>query len=224
MGEKDSRVNMVIRKLVVADFLFWFSPGMLTPVFAVFVLENIENSKLEMVGIAFAMYWLARVLTTVPISRFMDRTRGKKDEFFFLLAGALMWAIVPLFFLLATLPIHLYIIQFLLGIAGSLQIPAWRILFTYHIDKEKIGYEWSLDDLSVGVATGTAAFVGSFIASRLGFDYVFVALSAVYLIGAVVVASMYSNISMSEKKSIKERHKELSLHKKKHIRLKVRGV
>ncbi|HEY4484290.1 MAG TPA: hypothetical protein VI978_01035, partial [Candidatus Paceibacterota bacterium] len=83
-------VNRVIKKLVLSDLSLNFAFGLLSPIFAIFILQNIEGSTLKVVGLATTFYWIARTLTTVPLSKFMDRTDGERDEFYFMIIGSFM--------------------------------------------------------------------------------------------------------------------------------------
>src|SRR3989344_9381716 len=79
-------INRVIKLLILSDFIFYFALGLLSPIFAVFILKNINGSTLQVVGLATAFYWIARVISTVPLSRLMGKKEGgKKKVFFFLL-------------------------------------------------------------------------------------------------------------------------------------------
>jgi len=133
-------VSRVIRHLVMSDFVLNFAFGLLSPIFAVFILKNIQGGDLKVIGLATTFYWIARTATTVPLSRFMDRTNGERDEFYFIVGGSFIMSSVPLFYLFASLPWHIYLIELLLGLANSMAVPAWRILFTDHIDRGRTGF------------------------------------------------------------------------------------
>jgi len=180
-----SLVNRVIRHLVISDFFLNFAFGLLAPIFAIFVLQNIEGSTLRVIGLATTFYWVSRTATTVPLSRFMDRTNGERDEYYFMIIGSFLISSLPLFYLTASLPWHIYLIQLLMGLANSMVVPAWRILFTDHLDKGRTGYEWSLEDIAIGVSVGASAFLGSVLADKFGFEIVFVLLT---LLGYIATA------------------------------------
>src|SRR3989344_3420772 len=91
-------VNRVIKKLVLSDFLLNSAFGLLAPIFAVFILKEIEGSTLKVIGLATTFYWIARTLTTVPLSRFMDRIDGERDEFYFIVIGSLFLFSLSFFF------------------------------------------------------------------------------------------------------------------------------
>src|SRR3990167_1571048 len=154
-------INRVIKLLILSDFIFYFALGLLSPIFAVFILKNINGSTLQVVGLATAFYWIARVISTVPLSRLMDKTDGEKDEFYFMVIGTFILSSLPLFYLIMSQSWHLYLIQFLSGLAGSMAVPGWRTLVTDHLDRGRTGYEWSLEDISIGIATAVSAYLGS---------------------------------------------------------------
>ncbi|MEK7151550.1 MAG: MFS transporter [Patescibacteria group bacterium] len=179
-------INRVIRHLVISDFFINFAFGLLAPIFAVFILQNIEGGSLKVIGLATAFYWISRTATTVPLSRFMDRTNGERDEYYFMIVGSFLMSSLPLFYILVSLPWHVYLIQFLMGLANSMAVPAWRILFTDHIDRGRTGYEWSLEDIAIGLSVGASAYLGSILADRFGFEIIFILLAILgYLATAI---------------------------------------
>src|SRR3989338_387396 len=129
-------INRVVRVLVIYDFVLNFAFGLISPIFAVFILKNVGGSNLQTIGLGAAFYWIARTLSTVPLSRLMDKTDGELDEFYFILLGSFLIATVPLLYLLVEKPWHLYVVQFVYGLFNSMAIPAWRILFIDHLDRE----------------------------------------------------------------------------------------
>mgnify|MGYP001570132032 FL=1 len=186
-------VNRVIRHLVISNFFLNFAFGLLAPIFAIFVLQNIEGASLRVIGLATACYWIARTATTVPLSRFMDKTNGERDEYYFMIVGSFLMSSLPLFYILSSLPWHIYLIQFLMGLANSMAIPAWRILFTDHIDRGRTGYEWSLEDIAIGASVGASAYLGSILADKFGFEIIFILLTLLgYLATAIFLIPLKS--------------------------------
>ncbi len=183
-------INKVIKKLIYYDFLIQFSGGLLSPIFAVFILRQIPGSSLKVIGLSTLFYWIARVTTTVPLSRFMDKTDGERDEFYFAVIGSMIVASIPLMYLLVRAPWQLYLIQFIFGLANSMAVPAWRILFIDHLDKGKTGFEWSLEDVGVGIAVGASAYFGSLIADHFGFSLVMKLVSIMSYMGTVMLLTL----------------------------------
>ena len=206
-------INRVIRHLVISDFVLNFAFGLLSPIFAVFVLKNIDGGSLKVIGTAIACYWLMRTLTTVPLSRLMDKTDGERDEFYFSIIGTFIISSMPLFYLFADKPWHIYLIQGILGLANSMAVPAWRILFTDHIDRGRIGFEWSLEDIAIGCAVGASAYIGSVLADKFGFQIVFVILAMLGYISTMLLIPLYSSAETLEQIKRQKKLKSL-LHKR----------
>ncbi len=183
---KKNKINKTIRALIVSDFFLFFSMGLLAPIYAVFILNNVEN-KIEVIGYAVSIYWIVRVITVVPVSHLMDKMKGEIDEYYFMIFGTFITACVPLFYIFSDAPWHIYLLQVVNGLANSMAVPAWRILFTNHIDSRIIGLEWSLEDVGVGVATATSATLGAFIANKYGFNVLFVLITVFGIIGTSIL-------------------------------------
>lgn len=201
-------VNPVIKRLVASDFILNFAFGLMAPIFAIFILRNVAGSSLRVIGLATACYWTARTLSTVPLSRFMDKTDGERDEYYFSIAGSFIISTIPLFYLLMKVPWHLYLIQIIYGLANSMAVPAWRILFTDHIDKGKTGYEWSLEDVAIGISVGFSAFLGSILAEKFGFKPVLILLSSLSCLATLVLIPLHK-----EAKTLAQIKKEKLLDK-----------
>lgn len=187
-----NNINKMIRALIISDFFVFFSVGLLAPIFAVFILNNIEN-KIEVIGYAVSIYWLTRVITVIPFSRLMDKMTGEVDEYYFMIIGTLIFSCIPLFYIFSTQAWHIYLLQIISGLANSMAVPAWRILFTNNVDGRIVGFEWSLEDVGVGVATALSATLGAFIANRFGFNTLFIVISIFGLTGTLILLSLAQN-------------------------------
>jgi len=180
-------MNKVIRILIISDFLLYFSGGLLLPILAVFVTGQIIGGTIETVGLATAIYWIVKSVATVPLSRWMDKTDGEHDEFWVMLLGSLAMSLVPIVFIFATLPWHIYALEALAGITNAMAIPGWRILFTNHLDRGKTGYEWSVWDVAVALSTALSAYIGSVVAQEFGFYTLFALMSVVGILGTLLL-------------------------------------
>lgn len=184
-----NKVSKTIRFLILSDFFLFFAIGLLAPIFAVFILENIEN-KIEVVGYAVSCYWITRVIMVIPLSHLMDKIKGEFDEYSFMVAGTFLVSIIPLFYIISSAPWHLYLLQVINGLANSMMVPAWRIIFTNHVDRKIVGFEWSLEDVGVGIATALSAGIGAFIADRFGFDILFWVIAFLGMVSVLVLIIM----------------------------------
>lgn len=186
-----SNVNFIVRILVLSDFFLFFSVGLLSPIYAVFILDRIEGATLEIVGIATAVYWTSRVVSVIPLSRLMDKIKGEKDEYYLMLLGTFFISALPLCYIFITQAWQVYLVQFFNAVSFSLVIPAWRVIFTKNMDKNRVGFEWSLDDVGVGLATAVAAALGSMVAERMGFEYLFIFIFLVGFASILVLLLLY---------------------------------
>ncbi len=183
-------MNNFIRVLIFSDFLLYFSYGLITPIMAIFVSGQIVGADIETVGVATAVYWIVRSISTIPLARWMDKQGGEKDEFTFMFWGSLLMSLTLMSFVFATLPWHVYLIQALFGIFNSMAIPGWRILFTNHLDRGKTGLEWGVWDVAVAAGTAIAAYTGSLVADLFGFDVLFICVGVIGIIGALILVPL----------------------------------
>jgi MFS family permease len=177
-------INKVVRVLVVTDFFYNGAFASFAPVFAIFIAGSIVGGSASVAGYATAMYWVTKSLVQLPIARFLDRAKGEGRGFSAMFLGYLASGFVPLAYIFAETPLHLYIIQAFYGFAMAWAVPSWYGVFTRHVDKWRISFEWSLESVfAVGLSSAIAAALGGFIADRFGFEALFF-LAAVISFGA----------------------------------------
>jgi MFS family permease len=184
-------INRVIKVLMLSDFVITSAFGFVAPIFALFITDKIQGGTIETVGFAAAFYWLAAVLTRLPIARRIDKTKSEKDDFYFMIFGSVLISVVPFLFIFSTKIWHVYLIQAFYGIGYSFRLPGWFGMFTRHIDKGREGYEWSFDSLLSGIGAAIAAALGGIIAVKFGFEILFVLIGAISIIGSAVLIFLY---------------------------------
>jgi len=170
-----TKINKVIKILVSIDFATNFAFGSFAPVFAIFLTSKISGGNAESAGFAMAAYWLTKSIFQLPIAKFLDKTNGEKDDFYALIFGNLMGSVSIFLYGFANTTTHIYIIQAILGLSMAIAVPAWYGIFTRHIDRKKTSFEWSLESVfSIGIATAASGALGGIVATRLGFDALFI--------------------------------------------------
>lgn len=184
-------INPVIRALIASDILILSAFGLLAPIFAVFLLENIQGGSAEMVGFA-AMIWLfSRAIFQIPIAIFIDRRTGERDDFWINFGGSVGMSLIPLAYLFASLPIHIYLIQAVFGFFHALTFPSWKAIFTRHIDPHREGLEWAVFDTTTDLGMALAAATGGVVAVTLGFRALFIFVSLFSLLGTLLLLRIY---------------------------------
>ncbi len=170
-----TKVNFVIKLFVAVDFLYNFAFGSFGPILAIFVTQQITGGSAKVAGFATAAYWVVKSSLQLPIARFLDKTDGERDDFWAMFLGYFLSSFTPFLYLLATTPTGLYLAQAYLGFMMAWAVPAWYGVFTRHLDRHDVSFEWSLESVfSLGLATAASAALGGFLVDRYGFHVVFI--------------------------------------------------
>jgi len=189
-----AKINKVIKTMIQADLIFVSAFGLITPIFAVFILNQIKGGDVKVVGFAAAIYWILKSLLQVPIGRYLDKNVGEKDDFYFVIMGYFLAVLVPLGYIFSYFTWHIYGLQALYAIAMGMAIPGWAAIFTRHIDKGKEAFEWSLESTAMGLGAGITGAIGGILASKFGFNIVFILVAIVAFIGTLLLFTIYKNI------------------------------
>jgi MFS family permease len=188
------KFNKIVKYLVLSDLVFYAGWGLITPIFAIFIVNNIQGGTILIAGIASSIYWVLKSVLRVPIGVFLDSHKGEKDDYFFLVFGLLIAALVPFGYIFSKLPWHIYALQAIYAIGMAMSVSGWAAIFTRHIDKGKESTEWGLDSASYGIGMGVAALAGGLAVTKFGFNPVFIAVGIMGLIGVVLLLSIRNNI------------------------------
>lgn len=184
-------INPVIRVMVVSDILILSAFGLLAPIFAVFVLESIKGGSAEIAGFAAMVALLSRAIFQLPVAIHIDRQTGERDDFWINIIGSLGISFIPLLYLFASLPFHLYAIQAIFGFFHALTFPSWKAIFTRHIDPHEEGLEWAIYDTTTDLGLAITAAVGGVIAVTFGFRVLFICVSLFSLLGTLLLLKIY---------------------------------
>ncbi len=184
----DFNINKVVKILVFADFFFNFAFSSFAPILAIFVTNQVIGGSAQVVGFATAAYWLTKSVLQLPIAKLLDKTDGERDDFWALFFGYVLTGFVPIGYLYATVPWHLYAINAFFGFCMAWAVPAWYGIFTRHVDKWRVSYEWSLDSVfAVGLSAASAAALGGYVADKFGFHILFIGASGFAFLSAFLM-------------------------------------
>jgi len=170
-------INKVIRTLIVSDFFLQSGWGLVSPIFAIFIVERINGGTLAFIGLIAATYWIIKSIAQPFIAHYLDIVKGEKDDFKLLVSGMLVANLIPLFYIFASELWHIFLLEALRGLAMACVFPTWSGIFTRHIDKGWEAFSWSIQSTAVGFAFGFAAAFGGILATILGFKILFVLVS-----------------------------------------------
>lgn len=179
--------NRVVRNFIFADLALFGGWGLVSPIMAVFVVENIPGATLITVGTMAGIYWAVRSAVQLPMATIMERTVTEKDDLYILIVGLLLVS-VSAFWLnfVKTIP-QLYAFQAVHALGFGFYGAAWAGIFSRHIDRSKAAFSWSLDHTFLGVATGITGLTGGYIAQQFGFGAIFTMAGILSFVSAVLI-------------------------------------
>lgn len=186
-----AKINNVVKILISVMTLVSMADGIAAPVFAIFVTQNIEGADLKTVGYSVAIYWIVKSILQIPVSRYLDRTKGENDDLFAIMVGSFVFAMVYILYLFAKTKFDLFLLSGLLAFGGALFIPPWYATFTRHVDRFAIGFEWSLNSGLLGLGTAAAGALSGILAQKYGFNVLFVAACSINMVAFFSAMLLY---------------------------------
>lgn len=185
------KINNIIKILIAIMTFVTAADGIAAPMFAIFVTQKIEGADLTTIGYAVSIYWIAKSIFQIPISRYLDRTKGENDDLFSIMIGIFLFAVVYLLYIFARTKFDLYLLQGLMAFGGALFIPPWYATFTRHVDKFEISFEWSLNSGLLGVGVAVAGALSGVVAIKYGFNTLFVMAAGINFLALLISLLLY---------------------------------
>lgn len=195
-------LNKVVKVLIISDFFFLFGWGLVTPILAIFILESIQGGDVKVAGIAVGIYWIGKSIIQIPVAKYLDRNHGEKDDYLALVFGTFLASLVPLGFIWASLPWHMYVLQGIFAVGAAMALPSWAAIFTRHIDKGQEAFSWGLDSSALGLGAGIAGIIGGTVAKDFGFTYLFIGVSVLGIIATLSFLLIKNNLLPKTKKQM----------------------
>lgn len=185
-------LNKITKYLILSDLVFYSAWGLISPIFAVFLLDMIVGGNAFVVGMAAGINLLVRSFLRIPFGIYSDKSA--KTAYRFMLWGLFFAALVPLGYIVSKTPMHIYLLQALLGALLAMSTAGWTSLFSRHLDKGKESTEWGVDAVAVGLGPGITSILGGLAVTYFSFSYVFVAVTIAGLIGVVMLVFIKKDI------------------------------
>ncbi len=179
-------MNRTLKLLIFSDIFVLTGFALISPIMAIFIKENLIGGTIAAVGIAAAITTGLRCLLQLMFAHIAK----PKHRYIMAVAGTFFIAIVPFIYFFSTHIFHIYIAAVVHGFGAGLANPAWFSLFANNLAKGKKGWEWSIYSSLVGIGTAIAAFVGAQLASKFGFEPVFIVVGGLSLIGCFILLGL----------------------------------
>lgn len=188
--KKIFEVNRLVRFFILSDLMFLGGWGLVGPIFAIFVVDDIKGTSLVTVGAVVGVYWLVKAFVQLPLAIHLDKRRGERDDFHALVFGLLLGSVASFSFILVESIPMLFLAVAVKAVAFGFYTPSWSAIFSRHLDKKRYAFDWSLDNATVGIALGATSFLGGAMAKFFGFDAVFALAGTLSFMAVVVLISV----------------------------------
>ncbi len=186
----DLRVGRVVKYFILVDLALLAGWGLIDPIFSIFIVNYVAGATLVTVGITTAMYWFLKSMLQMPFANYLDRTSGEKDDFYALILGLFIVSFAAFSFTLVHEQWQLYVTQALKAVGFSLYAATWPAIFSRHLDKDRVSFDWAFDSTAVSISAGAAGLMGSIIAKYWGFSSVFLFGGFFSLLSALVLVAV----------------------------------
>lgn len=198
-------INKAVQILLIYIFLVIMGASLFSPIFAVFITGNVLGATLKTAGFAIAIYAITKAIIQIPLARKIDRYDGEKDDFFVLIAGAIIGIIFPFSMLVISKPFQLYLLEFLAGIGDACLMAAYYGIFARHVDKGSEGFEWSLfSAFGLTISTAVGGALGGIFADAYGFRYLFLTSGILNVFAAALLFLLYPYIRKYHRENLKK--------------------
>ncbi|MFH0956307.1 MAG: MFS transporter [Candidatus Aenigmatarchaeota archaeon] len=189
-------MNRTIKLLIVSDIFGSTGFGLVGPILAIFIKDNLAGGTIFAAGFASMLFLLTKSAVQLPFSRHVDKSRDKVK---WLIVGTLIISVVPFVYIFATDVSHIYLAEMLLGLGNGLAFPAWLGLWSTNLDKGHESFEWSLYSTLTGLGAAVTAAIGAAIAQFVGFAYTFVMVGIMSLAGCGILLRLEMGKNAKEK-------------------------
>jgi drug/metabolite transporter (DMT)-like permease len=179
-------MNRILKTLLGADGFFILAAGMFGPIYAIFV-ERIGGDILDAGG-AYAAFAIASGTLLYLISRWEDHVKHKEK---LVVLGYTFSCVGFLGYLFVSAPVHLFVVQIILGLAEAVVYPAYDAMYSRCLDRGKFASEWGMYESMRSIAMAIAALFGAFVASLFGFHYLFITMFFFALVGLFISTRLF---------------------------------
>src|SRR3989344_78021 len=197
-------MNRTIKLLMISDIFLMTGFGLIDPILAIFIKENLIGGTIFAAGLASTLFLITKCAVQLPFSKYVD---NHKDKVKWLIVGTFLISIVPFIYIFAKNVTFIYLAQVLHGFGSGLVYPTWLGLWSTHLDKKHESFEWSLYSTLTGLGIAFTATIGAAIAEFVGFVYTFVFVGIMSLISCFILFVLERKNRILPKIEIEHYHK-----------------
>lgn len=183
-GPTHFHVNSVVKSYIMGESFLWSAWNLITPIFAVFVVNNIKYGDIQLAASGYSIYLVSRVIFELLVGPYLSKSSDRK-KFMTTIIGMLFLSVSYIGFSQSTQILQVFLFYATAGIGLGIATPAKNSLFSMHLDKNKEPAEWGIADGISFICMALATALGGFIAGQLGFKVLFYVAAVVNLVGVI---------------------------------------
>jgi DHA1 family quinolone resistance protein-like MFS transporter len=180
-------MKRIVKLLILSDFFIFSGIGLISPILAIFIKENLAGGSIAAAGIASMIFILTKSILQ-PTLAYIAQPKHVKAM---LIGGTGLMVVVPIIYFFATHVHHIYLASFVYGLATATAYPPWFRLFTRNITKGREGLEWSIYSSVEGFGSAATAYIGAFLAEKFGFYAVFLIVASMVFVGFLTIIFIF---------------------------------
>jgi len=184
-------MHKTLKLLTISDIFVYTGFGLVSPILAIFVKDNLIGGTLLAAGIASAIFLITHALLQIVFANIFS----SKDRRWMLLLGTALIALVPFGYIFSTQIWHIFLVQFIYGVGAGFAYPAWYSLFSSYIDTKQGGYQWSVYNSTVSIGTAITAAVGAWLSGLIGFRWVFLITGTIAVAGLLILFKLDKKVA-----------------------------
>ena len=186
-------MNRTLKLLMLSDIFVFSGFGLISPILAIFIKDNLVGGTILGAGIASAIFLIIHSILQIIFAKKFN----PKDRLWMVLLGTAFIAAVPFGYIFSSHIYHIYLVQIIYGVGAGFAYPSWYSLFSAHLEKGKRGLQWSVYNSGVGIGSAIAAAAGAWLAEITSFVLVFAITGILSIAGLLVLFGL-------EKKALKK--------------------
>ncbi len=183
-------MNKTLKLLIISDIFVLSGFGLVSPILAIFIKDNLIGGTIMAAGIASAIFMITHALLQILFAYKFN----PKDRLWMLRFGTALFVLVPIGYILSTKIYHIYVVEFIYGVAAAFAYPSWSSFFTSNLEKGKRGFQYAIYSSSVSIGTAITAGIGAWVAEKIGFEWVFIITGLFALIGFFTLLNLEKKI------------------------------
>lgn len=187
-------VSPIIKAYIIADSFLWSAWNLIMPIFAVFIVNNINKSSIELAAAGYSIHLITRVIFELLSGSYLAKSTDRK-KFIVTIFGMSILSVAYLGFSVSSEIFQVFVFYAVAGMALGIATPAKNALFSMHLDKNKESAEWGITDAVSFICMALATALGGFIAGEFGFKMLF------YVAAIINILSIFPYISFINRKT-----------------------